>query len=89
MKYEIYEEIESNEHSPYERKNAAMPEPGDSIIVHRLSNHTIEVVCIKDTNEYKQDTCLSCPLGNGLCLNIPMRCNKNIAFVDINVLEDL
>ena len=89
MKYKIYEEIPTNNYRPYESKHAVRPNPGDSIIVNRVDNSIIEVVCIKDNNSNKVDTCLSFPLGDNLCLMIPMKCNDNIAFVDINVLEGI
>lgn len=89
MKYIISEEISDGNNLPYLHKDAIQPNTGDELSVTTIKGGVINAVCVHNTYRYKGDACLVCPLGNEVCLHIPMKCREAITFVDINILEDL
>lgn len=97
MNYNV-KEVDHSISSPYNRKDAVVPEVGDIIKVTLLTGKESTVMCVQDTNTmsggYKGDTCHEyCSLGKpyvSTCVHIPMKCREDIMFKNIDdVLENL
>lgn len=97
MNYHV-KEADHSIHTPYDSKDAVVPEVGDIIKITLLDGKELTVVCVRDSNNlsggYKGDTCQKyCALGSphvAMCTHVPMKCRDDITFKNINeVLENL
>ena len=97
MNYHI-KEADHNISSPYDSKDAVIPEVGDIINTTLLNGKELTVICVHDNNTmsggYKGDTCHNyCCFGRPYvfaCIHLPLKCNDDIMFKNIDdVLENL
>ena len=97
MNYHV-KEADHSVSTPYDSKDAVVPEVGDIIKITLLNGKELTVICVHDNNNmsggYKGDTCNNyCCFGKpyvSKCVHLPLRCNDDIMFKSIDdVLEDL
>ena len=97
MNYNV-KEADHSISTPYDSKDAVVPEVGDIIKITLLAGKEVTVICVNDNNNmsggYKGDTCHNyCSLGRpnvSTCVHLPLRCRDDIMFKNIDeVLEAL
>ena len=97
MNYHV-KEADHSVKTPYDSKDAVIPEVGDIINITLLDGKELTVMCVQDNNSmsggYKGDTCHNyCAVGNpyvSTCMHLPLKCNDDIMFKNIDeVLENL